>query len=418
MNAEILSIGTELLLGEIIDTNAQYLSSRLRDIGVNVYRRVTVGDNPKRLLLAFEDSIKRADLIIATGGLGPTQDDVTARCLASALNRDLVFDENAWNNMHRWFAKRNRKSGDSDKKQAYVVDGGVFLPNEVGTAPGQAIKFDKTFAVLLPGPPSEMKPMFESYVVPLIKQCFPDLEPIHYVNLNIVGLGESRVAEAVKDLLTYQNPTVAPYAGGGQVRLRIAAQTGNEKEAASMISQVEKEVRKRLGHHVYGRNSETLEQAIGRLLRTKGLTIAIAESVTGGLICHRLSEVPGSSKYFKMGMVAYDSKVKMSSLGVPPEVVHKDQAVNEQVAKYMADSVRLLAGADLGLATTGFAGPEGGTPNAPLGTVYIGLSHKKYGVIADKIVYPSSRPRTKQYAAQRALYVLYRYLVEHQKYRR
>ncbi|MGI6163075.1 MAG: competence/damage-inducible protein A [Bacillota bacterium] len=412
MQAEIISIGTELLLGEITDTNAQYLSSRLRDIGVNVYRRITVGDNPGRLLSAFEESISRADIIIATGGLGPTEDDLTAHCLASALKRTLVFDETAWASIEEWFTKRRRLSDISDKKQAYIVSGGFFIHNPAGTAPGQGVLFDGKLAVLLPGPPFEMKPMFETYVIPLIRQHFNDLVPIHYVNLNVVGLPESKVAEAVKDLMASENPSLAPYTGTGQVRLRIAARGHNEAETMGLISTMEKEVRRRLGHHIYGKNDDTLEEAIGKLLRRKGLTLAVAESVTGGLVSHRITEVPGSSKYFKMGMVAYDSGIKMSQLGIPPEAVHKDQAVNQEVAMSMAESIRLLAGADLGLATTGFAGPDGGTPDEPVGTVYIGISSKK-GTSVDKIVHPSSRSRTKAYAAQRALYTLYRFLTEH-----
>ncbi len=411
MQSEILSIGTELLLGEITDTNAQYLSSRLRDIGVNVYRRITVGDNPARLISAFEDSIQRADIIIATGGLGPTDDDLTAHCLASALKRNLVFDEEAWASIEKWFAKRKRPSDPSDRKQAYIVSGGFFIPNPSGTAPGQGVFFNGKMALLLPGPPFEMKPMFETYVIPLIKQHFHDLVPIHYVNLNVVGLPESRVADAVKDLMTSHNPSLAPYTGTGQVRLRIAARGHNEAETMNMISTVEKEVRQRLGHHIYGKNEETLEETIGRLLGKKGLTLAVAESVTGGLVCHRITEVPGSSKYFKMGMVAYNPGVKVSNLGIRPEAVYKDEAVNQEVAMSMAESVRLLAGADIGLATTGFAGPDGGTANEPAGTVYIGISHKK-GTCVDKIVHPSSRSRTKAYASLRALYTLYRFLTE------
>lgn len=413
MQAEILSIGTELLLGEITDTNAQFISSRLRDIGVNVYRRITVGDNPGRLVSAFEDSIQRADLVIATGGLGPTGDDVTAGCLAAALGRGLSFNDDAWRCMQEMHMGRNWSSGGSDKKQAYIIDGGFFIPNRVGTAPGQGVIVGGKIILLLPGPPNEMKPMFEERIIPLIKKEFPDLAPIFYVNLNVAGLGEAKTAEALEGLLDCPNPTVAPYAGAGQVRLRIAASASNEKKALTMISQVETKVRERLGHHVYGRNDETLELVIGRLMGKKGLTVAIAESVTGGLICHRLTEVPGASQYFKMGMVSYNPKVKTSSLGLSPEIVYKNESVNEEVAVSMAKSIRLLAGTDLGLATTGFAGPSGGTPTEPLGTVYIGLSHKKEGVFTDRIVYPSSRSRTKAYAAQRALYVLYRFLVQH-----
>jgi nicotinamide-nucleotide amidase len=415
LQAEILSIGTELLLGEIVDTNAQYVSSRLRDIGVNVYRRVTVGDNPERLLSAFQDSIGRSDIVIATGGLGPTDDDVTARCLASALGRGLCFDEDAWNSMRQSYLRRGRTLDEgslSARKQAFIVEGGFFIPNPVGTAPGQGIMVDGKLILLLPGPPSEMRPMFENHAIPLITKSFSSLTPIYCVNLNIVGLGESQVAEALADLLGGSNPTVAPYADSGQVRLRIAAQSADKNEALSRISGVEKEVRRRLGHHVYGKNEETLEMAIGRLLARRGLTLAVAESVTGGLICHRITGVPGSSKYFKMGMVAYHPEVKISTLGLPPGVVHREGSVNEEVASGMAESVRLLAGATLGLATTGFAGPDGGTCNEPVGAVYMGLSHKKAGTITEKAIFSGSRDRIKVFAAQRALYLLYHFLIE------
>ncbi len=410
MHAEILSIGTELLLGEIVDTNAQYISSRLRDIGVNVFRRTTIGDNPVRVTAAFEDLIKRADIVISTGGLGPTDDDVTAQCLASALKTNLSFNQDAWNDMRKKFIKRGRASDSSGKKQAYIVDGGFFLPNRVGTAPGQAIKVDNKLIVMLPGPHGEMVSMFDDYVIPVIRKYFRNLTPIRYTNLKIVGLPEEKVAQELSDLLNLSNPTVAPYAGNGQVRLRIAARGTDQNQVATLIAKAEKEVRKRLGHHVYGKDEETLESVIGKLLSRRGLTLAVAESITGGLINHRLTEVPGSSKYVKMGMVAYGPEIKISSLGVPPRYVYKDQAVNEEAVRAMAESIRLLAGTDFGLATTGFAGPDGGNENVAVGTVYIGLNHKRSGTVTDKIVYPSSRSRTKMYAAQRALYVLYRFL--------
>ena len=410
MDAEILSVGTELLLGEISDTNAQYISSRLRDIGVNVYRRLTVGDNPKRLTSAFQESIERADIVLSTGGLGPTDDDVTAHCLATALGRGLVFSEEAWGSIESSLRRRNRVPSPSDRKQAYIIDGGFFIPNAVGTAPGQGVVIDSKLAILLPGPPFEMKPMFEDHVITLIRQKYHDLEPIKYLNLNIVGLPEAKVAEAVSDLMKSDNPSVAPYTGIGQVRLRIAARGRDENEQTAMIANMEKEVRKRLGRYIYGTNDETLEEVIGRMLSRRGLTLAVAESVTGGLVSYRVTEVPGSSKYFKMGMIAYDPGVKASNLGIPFEFINENQAVNEEVAKGMAQSIRLLAGADLGLSTTGFAGPDGGTESEPVGTVYIGLDHKQ-GNLVERILYPSTRSRTRSYAAQQALRVLYRFLV-------
>ncbi|NLC14894.1 MAG: competence/damage-inducible protein A [Firmicutes bacterium] len=420
MQSEILSIGTELLLGEIVDTNARYISSRLRDIGVNVYRRVTVGDNPDRLLTAFKESLGRSDIVIATGGLGPTDDDVTAKCLASALGRGLYFDESAWDSIRQSYLRRGRlldETSSSARKQASIIEGGFFIPNPVGTAPGQGVEVDGKLALLLPGPPSEMQPMFESHVIPLITKNFSGLTPIYCVNLNVAGLCESMVGELLADLLESSNPTVAPYADSGQVRVRIAARGADKGEALAKISDVEKEVRRRLSPYVYGKNEETIEMAIGRLLVRKGLTLAVAESVTGGLICHRITEVPGSSRYFKMGMVAYHPEVKISTMGIPPHAVHREDAANEEVASGMAESVRLLAGAAVGLATTGFAGPEGGSDKEPVGAVYIGISHKRIGITAERVIFSGSRSRIKVLAAQRALYLLYRLLTEPDKNR-
>lgn len=409
MQAEILSVGTELLLGEVTDTNAQHISTRLRDTGVFVYRRVTLGDNPARITAAFKEALGRASLVIATGGLGPTADDVTAECLAAAMGVPLEFHDGAWDDILEWFNRRGRQPSPSDKKQAMILRGGVPLRNRNGTAPGQAILLDGKLAAVLPGPPREMIPMLEDELLPLVRRHFPDLVPLCIRNLKLVGLPESKVGEAVHDLMDNPNPSLAPYVGQGEIRLRIAARHEDRLEAQRLVSQVEAEVRKRLGSHIYGADSDTLESACGYALARRGLTLAVAESVTGGLVSHRITMVPGSSRYFKMGMVAYSSAIKASCLGVPGEATRRDDAVNADVAVSMARGVRELAGAKIGLATTGFAGPDGGTEREPVGTVYAAVAYEG-GHQIDRVVYGGSRAAVKEYGAGRALFLLWTYL--------
>lgn len=411
VQAEILSVGTELLLGEITDTNSQEISARLRDTGISVYRRVTLGDNPARLTAAFKEALSRASLVIATGGLGPTDDDVTAECLAAALGVPLEFHQGAWEDMLDWFSRRGRQPSESDRKQAMIIKGGSPLRNRNGTAPGQVVALDGKMAALLPGPPREMIPMFENHLLPLIRSTFSDLVPLFIRNLKLVGLPESKIGEAVRDLMDCPNPSLAPYASQGEIRLRIAARHENASEAKALVSEVEEEVRKRLGDHIYGADADTLESVCGAMLARRGLTLGVAESVTGGLVSHRLTMVPGSSRYFKMGVVAYNPAMKSSCLGVPREAVERDEAVNADVAVSMAEGVRDLAGAKVGLATTGFAGPSGGTEREPVGTVYVAVVHEG-GHSVDRLIYSGSRASIKEYGSGRALFMLWKYLRE------
>ncbi|HHW26300.1 MAG TPA: competence/damage-inducible protein A [Firmicutes bacterium] len=409
MQAEVLSVGTELLLGEITDTNAQYISRRLRDAGVDVYRRVTIGDNPARLTACFREALGRADIVIATGGLGPTADDLTAKCLAEAMGRELVFNQEAWEMTADWFRKRGREPRQTDRKQAMIIEGGRFLPNSNGTAPGQAIFAGGKLAALLPGPPREMVPMFEDHVVPLLKESFPGLVPLTCKDLHVVGIGEGQVQEILDDLMKSANPTLAPYAGLAEVRLRIAARGHDPEESLAMVRSMEQKVRERIGDYIYGTTGDSLEGVCAGLLKKTGLTLAVAESCTGGLVCNRLTDVPGVSASLRMGTVAYSPAVKASVLGVPQEAVRLDEAVNPDTARAMAQSVRALSGAKIGLATTGFAGPGGGTENAPVGTVYIALAHAD-DVIIEKHQLAGARKTIKERAAQNALILLWKFL--------
>ncbi len=412
MQAEILSVGTELLLGEIADSNAQCISQRLKETGVDVFRRVTVGDNKGRLTEAFKEALKRADLVIATGGLGPTSDDITAECLATALGRKLSFHQGAWDSISRRLIKLGREPGDNQKKQAYVVEGGGFFENPEGTAPGQFVLTGGKLAALLPGPPGEMVPMLQNHLIPLIKREFKDLVPLWTKDLKLSGLSEALLGETLGDLMEQGNPSVAPYASLGDLRLRIAARGKDLKESKEAVLKTERIIRERLKEHIYGENDDTLERVCGDLMAKKGLTLAVSESVTGGLLAHRLTMVPGSSRYFKMGLVAYHPAIKATVLGLSRDAVEKNMAVNPEVAVAMAENVRALAGAKIGLSTTGFAGPEGGTPQEPVGTVYVGLSHPG-GSSHYRQAFSGSRARIKEYAASRALYVLWAHLTGH-----
>lgn len=409
LKAEVLSIGTELLLGEILDTNAQYLSGELRKLGFDLYYRVTVGDNVERLGRVFESAIARADLVVSSGGLGPTSDDVTCEALARALGRDVVFSEEAWETVKAQLDVRGRSPCDSDRKQALLVSGASFVPNRVGTAPGQIVMDGGKAVVLLPGPPREMIPMWEKDIRPIIQQHFPGLKPLFSKDLKLVGIPEALVQEAIGDLFRSPDPTVAPYVGLGEVRLRVATRDSDESRACARIAQAVETIRTKLGKYIYGADGDDLESVVGKLLVRKGLSLAVAESCTGGLLSHRITSVPGASRYFKMGLVAYAPRVKRECLGVRGEDVERDDAVNPEVAVSMARGIRALAAADIGLSTTGFAGPSGGAPGVPVGTVYVGLVWPD-GDYVEVQRYPGDRSTVVGLGTQAALALLWRFL--------
>ncbi|MBE3520360.1 MAG: competence/damage-inducible protein A [Firmicutes bacterium] len=409
MKAEVLSIGTELLLGEILDTNAQYLSRELQNLGFDLYHRVTVGDNVERLTRAFEAALARADLVVSTGGLGPTSDDVTCEALARALGRELVFSEEAWEMVKARLEVRGRSPCDSDRKQALLVSGATFVPNRVGAAPGQVVREGGKTIVLLPGPPREMIPMWEEDVRPLIRRDFPGLRPLFSEDLKLVGIPEALVQETIGDLFQSPDPTVAPYVGLGEVRIRVATRDSDEQRARARIKHVVDTIRSKLGKYIYGSDGDELESVVGELLVRKGLSLAVAESCTGGLVAHRITSVPGASRYFKMGLVAYGPRAKWECLGVRKEDVERDDAVNPEVAISMARGIRAMAAADIGLSTTGFAGPSGGAPGAPVGTIYVGLVWPN-GNYVEVQRYPGNRSTVIGLGAQAALALLWRFL--------
>ncbi|MDQ4106565.1 MAG: competence/damage-inducible protein A [Actinomycetota bacterium] len=414
-SAEIITIGTEMLLGDLVDTNTAWLSAQLAELGVGIYRHTTVGDNRKRIVGAMKEAAARSDLVITTGGLGPTSDDLTNECLAVLSGRKMVEYEEARRHVDEMFARFGRKPTSSNYKQALFPEGTTLIPNPLGTAMGALLEVDGTLFATLPGVPPEMQGMFRETLVPLIRERSDG--SIVSKTLWFVGMGESALAERVQDLLDAEDPTVAPLAGQGKVRLRITSRAATPEEAEKKINPVAREILSRLGDYYFGEDEETLESAVGRLLRERDATLALAESCTGGLLAKRLTDGPGSSAYFKEGLVTYSNDSKGRLLGVKPETLLEHGAVSGAVAREMAEGARKGAGTDYGLSVTGVAGPDGGTEEKPVGLVWIGLSDRE-GTFAEKLdlsAWRRSREAIRERSANQAFDILRRRLEEQNK---
>lgn len=372
MKAEILAVGTEILLGNIVNTNAHYISNRLAEIGIEVYHQSVVGDNAERLKEAYELAFSRADLVITTGGLGPTKDDLTKEVAFDYFGKEAVLHEGSLKSIENFFNKININMDKSNIKQAYFPKDAIIMNNSVGTAPGCIIQDNDKILAVLPGPPREMKAMFEECLVPYLKKFQQGV--LESKTLRIIGIGESKVASMIEDIIDNSvNPTVAPYAKEGEVTLRITAKAKDPEEASKLISPVEKEIRNRLGEAVYGEGEVSIEEVVGKLLVDNKLTIAIAESCTGGLLSGTLINYPGISEVFKEGFITYTNEAKMKRLKVKKEVLEKYGAVSSQTAAEMAEGAAKAAGTDIALSTTGIAGPGGGSDEKPVGLVFVGL---------------------------------------------
>lgn len=378
MKCEILAVGTEILLGDIVNTNAQYISRRLSDEGIFVYHQSVVGDNPERLKDAYELAFSRADLVITTGGLGPTKDDLTKEVAFEYFGKKSVCHEESLGYIKEYFKKTGRPMGITNEKQAYFPSDAIVLKNNNGTAPGCIIEDNKKILVMLPGPPKEMKAMFEESVLPYLKK-FSDEVLVSKV-LRVIGVGEGLAAEMLGDMLNNENPTVAPYAKDFEMIFRITAKSHNEEEAEKLIKPIEEKIRGILGDNVYGQGETTLEDVVGEMLVNRGITIATAESCTGGMVAARLINYPGISQSLLEGVVTYSNNAKMNRIGVKKETLDKFGAVSHEVAGEMAMGVAKTSGADIGISTTGVAGPGGGTIEKPVGRVYLGIYYK------DKVV--------------------------------
>ena len=359
MNAEIIAVGTELLLGQIANTNAQFLSEQLAELGVNVYYHTVVGDNPDRVKKAIQQAEERADLIIFTGGLGPTKDDLTKEMIASHLGKQLVTDESAMQTIIAYFQKTGRAMTENNKKQALVIEGTRILPNEHGMAPGMFIKSDSTSYMLLPGPPHEMQPMFRKYGAPAISDQLEIKERIESRVLRYFGIGEAQLAEDITDIIdTQTNPTVAPLAGDNEVTVRITARHQSEDQAIQMIDEMENRINERVGEYFYGYDDTSLMRELLKRLEEKELTIAVAESLTGGLFQSEMTAVVGVSTMLLGGIVCYSNQAKVNLCNVKEETIEVHGAVSEQCAMELAENTRHLLGADIGISFTGVAGPD------------------------------------------------------------
>jgi len=403
MRAEIISIGTELLLGHIINTNAAFLSQRLAELGIDTYHHTTVGDNKSRLAVSIKQALARSDIVITSGGLGPTVDDVTIEIVAEVVNRPLTLNKTILKDLKEYFRMRNLKPPAGSARQACIPEGVKWIRNRVGTAPGLLIEYQNKVIICLPGPPRELEPMFTNAVVPYLKRIAKSSWTIKSRTIKLAGLAESQVNARVKDLLNLKPPTtVGIYAKLGEVDLKIMAKAVDEKGAGHAIKRLEKEIRSRLKDYIFGYDSETLDGAAAHILTKKKLTISVAESCTGGLVSHRLTNVSGSSRYFVMGVIAYSNEVKAGLVGVSEKLLKERGAVSGPVAVEMARGVKFLASTDIGIGITGIAGPAGGTKTKPVGLVYIALVIKNKRIVKE-LRFRGSREEIKFQASQAAL---------------
>lgn len=375
MSAEIICVGTELLLGDILNRNAQFLAIELAKLGIPHYYQTVVGDNPQRLHQVIEIAIQRAQILIFTGGLGPTPDDLTCESIATFFGAPLIERPEIIEDITNKYARRGRTMTPSNRKQALMPEGAKILPNSMGTAPGIIWEPRKGITIFtFPGVPSEMHPMWRATAVPYLKSQGWGKEIIHSRTLRFWGIAESALAEKVASYLNLPNPTVAPYSSKGEVKLRVSAKAASEVEAEKLIQPIEKQLQEIAGLNYYGRDDDTLASVVGELLRNAKQTLSVAESCTGGGLGQMLTEISGSSDYFWGGVIAYDNYVKEKVLGINPQDLKKFGAVSATVAEQMAIGAKTLLGTTWGISITGVAGPTGGTETKPVGLVYIGLA--------------------------------------------
>jgi nicotinamide-nucleotide amidase len=411
MGTEILTIGTELLLGQIVDTNASWIAERLAEAGIDVFFKTTVGDNWGRIEGALRQALQRAEVIITTGGLGPTEDDLTRDVVAAVLERPLRLDPAVLAHIEQRFAHRKLPMPENNRKQAMVPEGAEVLPNPNGTAPGLFLKSDGRCVACLPGVPAEMKPLLTEQVIPRIRESYGIRSRIVSRVLRTCGISESKLDQAIGDYFReMRNPTIGVLARAGEIHVRLTCKGEDPAEITRILDDLEGKIRERLGHLIFGRDDEMLEALVGRLLRQRNATLAVAESCTGGLVASRLTDIPGSSDYFERGIVAYSIACKEQLLGVPQVLIRQHGAVSLEVARAMADGVRRQSGTTYGLATTGIAGPTGGTPEKPVGLVFIALACDG-GDLVREYRFHGGRELIKYRASQMALELLRRHLL-------
>ncbi|MBO5884083.1 MAG: competence/damage-inducible protein A [Clostridia bacterium] len=412
-NAEILCVGYELLHGDVVNTNAAYLSEKLDSIGITVTHHTVVGDEPAVLMSALSAAFERVDLVVTSGGLGPTYDDLTKETVAKYFGREMKMHTHSLERITDYFARSGRIMTRNNEKQAMMPEGATVFDNDYGTAPSLAIE-DATLGktvIMLPGPPSELCPIFSEKAMPYLKSrshC-----AIFYRNIHFFGIGESALEEKLGDLMTNsQNPTVAPYCKEGEVRLRVTAKADSENEAIALCDAMTERIKdSSVGEYIYGVDTDTLEEAVVRELKKHGLTLSAAESCTGGLIARRVTDISGASSVFLGGCVTYTNEIKEKLLGVSHETLESFGAVSKETAVEMAIGVRRVTGSDIAVSATGLAGPSGGSDELPVGTVFIGISTKK-GEKVRKLTLSARRSREyiRQVSASNALHMVLEYL--------
>ena len=417
MVAELVSVGTELLLGNIVNTNAAYLAEKCAGLGLSCYYQTVVGDNPARLEETLRLALKRADVVILTGGLGPTKDDLTKEVAAGIFGRTLEEDLQWKACIADFFEKRGVKKDDiteNNWKQALVPERAIIVDNKNGTAPGLIMEEEGKIMILLPGPPVEMIPMFQESIVPYLRNKQPEVIVSEMVKL--CGIGESKAESMIADLIDQQtNPTIAPYAKTGEVHLRVTAKAANEESAKELIKPVVKELKKRFGVHVFTtKENVTLEESVVDLLKKHELTVSTVESCTGGLLSGRLVNVPGVSDVFKQGFITYSNKAKRKLVNVKKTTLKEVGAVSEKTAKEMARGGLFATGSDVAVAITGIAGPDGGTEEKPVGLVYIGVAVEE-SVWVQKYHFTGNRRKIRESAVAAALTQLRMSILEHTK---
>ncbi len=392
---EILSIGTELLLGNIINTNAQWISEQLSQLGLNHFRQSTVGDNYDRIIKVIQEISKRSNLLITTGGLGPTPDDLTTEAIAKSFNVTLFERPHLWDEIKQKLPNSKLKDDSSSlRKQCLFPKNAQIINNPRGTAPGMIWEPIKGFTILtFPGVPSEMKTMWEETACDFIKTKFSDNYSFYSNTLKFAGIGESSVAEKINDLLNLKNPTVAPYANLGEVKLRITARAKNHLEAKNIIKPVKEKLKKDFSKFIFGEDNETLPSVLIKELTERNQTIVFAESCTGGLLSSSLTSISGSSKVFQGSIVSYSNNLKKSLLSIPEIILHKYGAVSKEVCEAMAINVKNSLGADWAIATSGIAGPNGGSQEKPVGLVYISIAGPNNHITNIKKIFNSNRNR-------------------------
>lgn len=410
MRAEIIAVGTELLLGQIVNTNAQYLSEQLAKLGVNVYYHTVVGDNRKRLKQVIHQAEQRADVLIFSGGLGPTEDDLTREIVSEVTGVPLLLHPPSLSALDIYFAKRGRQMTANNRKQAFAFEGGTVFANENGTAPGLAMAANNRHYILLPGPPRELQPMFDKGVRSYLQRLQPHQEIVHSRVLNFFGIGESQLETEIIDLIRKQhNPTIAPLAKEGEVTLRLTARATTIAEAEELISSTERDIRRRVGTYIYGTDDDSLAKVVVNKLLRANKTLAVAESCSGGLLSNMVTAIPGSSAAFLGGIVCYSVTSKQDWLGVPAAIIREHGTVSEVTAKHLAERVKGKLATDYGIGVTGIAGPDA-IEDKPVGLVYVALARPDQSTIVKALQLRGLRDTVQTSAAKQALFLLHTHL--------